>query len=145
MKLENLKSPKGATHSRKRVGRGSSSGYGKTSGRGENGQKSRAGAKRKQWFEGGQMPLQRRIPKKGFKSPHKEIFHLVNVKNLNVFDDEAVITPELLREKGLVNGRGPVKLLGDGTLKKKLSIKLEAVSKAAAEKVKAAGGIVEEI
>ncbi|MBN2541684.1 50S ribosomal protein L15 [bacterium] len=145
MKLGNLKPPKGSMKSSKRVGRGNGSGYGKTSGRGEKGQKSRAGAKRKPWFEGGQMPFQRRIPKKGFKNPNRTEFNIINVKNLNIFEDGDEITPQVLKEKGLIKAKGPIKLLGDGVLKKNLKVKLEAISKSAKEKITGAGGTVEEL
>lgn len=145
LKLGNLKPPKGSMKSSKRVGRGNGSGYGKTSGRGEKGQKSRAGAKRKPWFEGGQMPFQRRIPKKGFKNPNRTEFNIINVKNLNIFEDGDEITPQVLKEKGLIKAKGPIKLLGDGVLKKNLKVKLEAISKSAKEKITGAGGTVEEL
>ena len=119
LRLGKLKPPKGSTKKRKRIGRGNSSGYGKTSGRGEKGQKSRAGAKRNPWFEGGQMPFQRRVPKKGFKNPNRKEFNIINVKNINIFEDRDEITSQALREKGLIKAKGPIKLLGDGVLKKK--------------------------
>ncbi len=143
LKLSNLKRAEGSKKDRKRVGRGKGSGYGKTSGRGENGQLKRAGAQKRPWFEGGQMPLYRRIPSKGFHNPFKKEYNVINVKSLNVLDDVTNIDPALLREKGIVKKKGPVKLLGDGKLSKKLFIKVHAVSESARAKIEELDGKVE--
>ncbi|MDD2585970.1 MAG: 50S ribosomal protein L15 [Syntrophomonadaceae bacterium] len=146
MKLNELKSPSGANKSTKRVGRGIGSGHGKTSTRGHKGQKSRSGSGIRPGFEGGQMPLQRRLPKRGFTNIFKKEYAVVNLKDLNVFDDNTEITPELLIEKGLIKkAKDGVKILGDGELKKTLIIKAHKVSKQAEEKVTARGGKVEVI
>ncbi len=120
-----------------------SSGLGKTSGRGQKGQKSRSGGYHMVGFEGGQMPLQRRLPKRGFKNPFKKTFALVNVKDLEVFEAGAEVDAEALRGKGLIgrNGHG-VKLLADGELTKALNIQVDRASKSARAKVEAAGGKV---
>jgi len=143
MDLSNLKGP--ARKKRRRIGRGESSGLGKTSGKGHKGQKSRSGAKIAPGFEGGQMPLQRRLPKKGFSNaPFKTRFNVVHIEDLSRFEPETEITAELLREKGLVKRRGPVKLLADGDVSAAYTIKLDRVSSAARSKIEAAGGTVEE-
>ncbi|MEW6531706.1 MAG: 50S ribosomal protein L15 [Thermodesulfobacteriota bacterium] len=145
MDLSNLKGPV-KRKQRKRIGRGESSGQGKTSGKGHKGQKSRSSPDVDPRFEGGQMPLQRRLPKKGFSNaPFKVRYNVVNVKELARFEAGAVITPEMLREKGLVKRRGPVKLLSQGDVAAAYTIKLERVSAAAKAKIEAAGGTVEEI
>ncbi len=142
--LSHLKPPAGATKPRKRVGRGIGSGNGKTAGRGHKGQRSRSGGRMGAWFEGGQMPLQRRVPKRGFTNVHAEKWVSVNVHALNRFEDGAVIDVQTLRDAGLVkNHQGPVKLLGHGTLERKVTVKVDAASKSALEKVQAAGGHVE--
>ncbi len=142
MDLSNLKPNKGARHSKKRVGRGPGSGLGKTSGRGEKGQKSRSGYSRKFGFEGGQMPLHRRVPKRGFTNIFKQEFHVVNVSDLeDRFDAGAVIDEAALREKGLINGRSKkIKVLGDGELTKKLTVNADKFSESARTKIEAAGG-----
>lgn len=148
MKLNELKAPPGVSKRTKRVGRGPGSGHGKTSTRGHKGQKARSGGGVRPGFEGGQMPLQRRLPKRGFNNAiFKKEYAIVNVKDLNVFEDGSEITPEVLQEAGLVNKMlCGVKLLGDGELqKKKLTIKVHKVSQQAEEKVKALGGRVEVI
>lgn len=146
MKLNELKSPSGANKSIKRVGRGIGSGHGKTSTRGHKGQKSRSGSGIRPGFEGGQMPLQRRLPKRGFTNIFKKEYAIVNLKELNVFDDNTEVTPELLIEKGLIKkAKDGVKILGDGELEKTLIIKAHKVSKQAEEKVTARGGKVEVI
>ncbi len=142
--LNNLRRPAGAHHARKRVGRGPGSGTGKTAGRGHKGQKARSGGSIPAWFEGGQMPLIRRLPKRGFKSRKKNEFETVNVQDLARIEDET-ITPALLHEHGLVDlGRGlPIKLLGKGELERKVTIQVDAVTAGARQKVEAAGGAVE--
>lgn len=143
MKLNNLKPALGATHSRRRIGRGPGSGLGGTSTRGHKGAKSRSGYKKKIGFEGGQMPLQRRIPKAGFKNiNHKEYF-AVNLSTLQSIADKTNVTTigiEELKSAGLTNGKKLVKILGNGELKAKLEVKANAFSKTAEEAIKAVGG-----
>ncbi len=123
MELSNLKPKKGARHAKKRVGRGPGSGHGKTSGRGEKGQKSRSGYSGKRGFEGGQMPLHRRLPKRGFTNIFKKDYAVVNVSDLERFDSGASIDETTLRQAGLVKGsHDGVKVLGDGELSKKLTV-----------------------
>ena len=146
MKLENLcKTPE--AKSRKRVGRGPGSGMGKTSTRGENGQKSRSGASISAWFEGGQSPLYRRIPKRGFNNARfRTEFATINLSDLNKFNDGDVITPEVLKEKGIVKKQlCGIKVLGNGTLEKKLTVKANRFSSAAVTKIESAGGTAEVI
>ena len=146
MKLEDLKSPPGANKRIKRVGRGIGSGHGKTSTRGHKGQKARSGGGVRLGFEGGQMPLQRRLPKRGFTNIFKKEYAIVNVKDLNIFADGTEITPELLYNAGLVKKvKAGVKILGDGDLERKLMVKAHKISKQAEEKVTAKGGKVEVI
>jgi large subunit ribosomal protein L15 len=144
MDLSNLRKPQGATHSKKRVGRGQGSGNGKTAGRGHKGAKSRSGFKHKRGFEGGQMPLHRRVPKRGFHNPFREEYEVVNLDTLaERFDTGVEITPELLRERGLVGRRGPVKVLARGEVTKALTVRAHKFSGKAAEKIAAAGGKAE--
>lgn len=143
MDLSNL-TPSAPNKKRKRVGRGESSGWGKTCGRGHKGQKSRSGGKVAPGFEGGQMPLQRRLPKKGFKNPFRVTFNLVHVQDLSKFEPGTVITSELLRERGMIKRPGPVKLLSDGDVAAAYTVKLDRASSAARAKIEAAGGTVEE-
>ena len=144
MDLSNLKPPKGATHAKKRVGRGQGSGNGKTAGRGHKGAKSRSGFKFKRWFEGGQMPLHRRVPKRGFHNPFRVEYEVVNLDTLGLkFDAGTEVTPELLREHGLVGRSGGVKILARGDIAKKLTIRAHKFSGKAAEKIAAAGGTAE--
>ncbi len=143
MKLHELRCPPGSRKERRRVGRGIGSGRGKTAGRGHKGQKARSGGGVRPGFEGGQMPLYRRIPKRGFTNIFKKEFAIVNVKDLARFEPGTVVTPELLREAGLVKKNLPVKLLGKGELDRPLTVKVHQVSKGAAAKVTAAGGKVE--
>lgn len=146
MKLQELKSPPGANKRTKRVGRGIGSGHGKTSCRGHKGQKARSGGGTRPGFEGGQMPLQRRLPKRGFTNIFKKEYAIVNVKDLNIFEDGIEVTPELLRANGLIKtAKDGVKVLGDGELEKKLILKVHKISKQAEEKVTAKGGKVEVI
>ena len=147
MNLSNLKPPSGATHAKKRIGRGQGSGNGKTAGRGHKGAKSRSGFKFKRGFEGGQMPLHRRVPKRGFHNPFRVQYEVVNLDLLALkFEAGTVVTPELLRERGLVPGGGrPVKVLGRGDLGKALTIRAHKFSGKAAEKIQAAGGAAESL
>ena len=146
MDLSNLKPNEGAVSERSRVGRGHASGNGKTAGRGHKGQKARSGGSTRLGFEGGQMPLYRRIPKRGFKNyNYKEIIG-INVSKLDVFENGTEVTVETLIEAGIVkNPRDGVKILGDGELTKKLTVKDNAFSKSAEEKITAAGGTCEVI
>jgi large subunit ribosomal protein L15 len=144
MDLSNLRKPKGATHAKKRIGRGQGSGNGKTAGRGHKGAKSRSGFKRKRGFEGGQMPLHRRVPKRGFHNPFREEYEVVNLDTLaNRFDGGVEITPELLRENGLVGRHGLIKILARGEVSKALTVRAHKFSSKAAEKIAAAGGKAE--
>lgn len=146
MKLEELKSPPGANKRVKRVGRGIGSGHGKTSTRGHKGQKARSGSGVRLGFEGGQMPLQRRIPKRGFTNIFRKEYAIVNVKDLNCFEDGTVVTVALLRDTGLVNKLfDGVKLLGDGEIDKKLTVQVQKYSRQAEEKIAAKGGKLEVI
>lgn len=146
MKLHELRAAEGSTKKPKRKGRGTATGQGKTAGRGMNGQNSRSGGGVRLGFEGGQMPLYRRIPKRGFTNIWRKEYVGVNVEALNVFEDGTVVTPELLMEKGLakqvIDG---VKILGDGTLEKKVTVKAQKFSKTAIEKIESAGGKAEVI
>jgi large subunit ribosomal protein L15 len=147
MSLNNLRPPKGAKHSKKRIGRGQGSGQGKTAGRGHKGAKSRSGFKFKRGFEGGQMPLHRRVPKRGFHNPFRVAYEVVNLDMLGLkFDAGAVVTPELLREHGLVpGGDRPVKILARGEIGKALTVRAHKFSGKAAEKIAAAGGVTEQL
>lgn len=147
MKLHELAPNQGATKKRKRVGRGIGSGHGKTCGRGHKGQKSRSGDKKLPfWFEGGQTPLHKRIPKRGFRSPNRVEYSVVNLKILErYFEAGEEVNPEKLLEKGLVKKGMPVKVLGDGELTKALKVKAHAFSKSAREKIQALGGTCEEL
>ena len=141
--LRNLKPAKGAVKERKRLGRGIGSGLGKTSGRGQKGAGSRTGSKITPGFEGGQMPLARRLPKRGFHNHSKVRYQVVSLERLGGFDVGAVIDEEMLRKNRVVKGRGPIKILSDGEIAKALTIKVSAVSAKAREKIVAAGGSVE--
>jgi large subunit ribosomal protein L15 len=147
MALNNLKPPRGAKHAKKRIGRGHGSGSGKTAGRGHKGAKSRSGFKFKRGFEGGQMPLHRRVPKRGFFNPFRVAYEVVNVDDLGrKFDTGAVVTPELMRAEGLVaRGMAPVKVLARGEVGKALTVRAHKFSGKAAEKIAAAGGTAEAI
>ncbi len=143
LELSNLKPAKGARKNRKRVGRGPGSGLGKTSGRGHKGQKSRSGPGIKAWMEGGQMPLQRRIPKRGFRNIFKTKYQILNLTDLEKCESGEV-TPDTLVELGIIKStRLPVKILGNGDIEKALQIKVSAFSKSAEEKIKKAGGNTE--
>ncbi len=144
MKLNEMKPPKGSTHCKKRVGRGPGSGHGKNSGRGENGQKSRSGFTHKYGFEGGQMPLIRRVPKRGFNNVNRIEYQIVNVNKLNIYEDGALITKETLKEKNLISKTSqPIKILGQGDLERKLTVKVDKVSATAKAKIEANSGLVE--
>ena len=144
MDLSNLRKPKGSTHSKKRIGRGQGSGNGKTAGRGHKGAKSRSGFKRKRGFEGGQMPLHRRVPKRGFHNLFREEYEVVNLDTLQErFEAGVEVTPELLREQGVVSRRGPIKVLARGDIEKALTVRAHKFSGKAAEKIAAAGGSTE--
>jgi large subunit ribosomal protein L15 len=143
MKLHDLSPAKGSKHSRKRVGRGPGSGLGKTSGRGEKGQKSRTGYSSRPGFEGGQMPLVRRVPKRGFTNIWKTEYSVVNLSQLAELEGD--VTPEVLREHGLVRSGKKVKVLGDGEIGKPLRVVADKFSKSAREKIEAAGGRCEEL
>ncbi|MBI5885655.1 MAG: 50S ribosomal protein L15 [Deltaproteobacteria bacterium] len=145
--LDRLKAPKGAVKNRKRVGRGEGGGSGKTSGKGGKGQTARSGGSIKPGFEGGQMPLQRRLPKRGFTNIFKVKARIVNLGRIaECFAKGAVVTPQVLEEKGLIrSGKGPVKVLGEGEFGKALTIKAGMFSASAIDKIKAAGGAAEVI
>lgn len=147
MDLSDLKPPKGAKHAKKRIGRGQGSGNGKTAGRGHKGAKSRSGFRFKRGFEGGQMPLHRRVPKRGFHNPFRVEYEVVNLDTLELrFEAGTVVTPELLHERGLVQGPdSAVKILGRGELGKALTVRAHKFSGKAAEKISAAGGTTEAI
>jgi len=147
MSLSNLRPPKGAKHPRKRVGRGPGSGHGKTASRGSKGAKSRSGFRFKRGFEGGQTPLHRRVPKRGFHNPFRVEYAVVNLDTLaEVFEAGASVTPEVLRERGVVhNSKGPIKVLGRGEIAKALTVKAHKFSGSAATKIAAAGGVAEVI
>ena len=146
MKIHELKAVEGSTKEVKRIGRGHGSGNGKTAGKGHKGQKARAGRGQRFGFEGGQMPLQRRVPKRGFNNIFASEFTSINVCALNVFEDGAVVDATALIEKGVIKKElDGVKILGSGELTKKLTVKVNACSKAAAEKIEALGGKVEVI
>jgi large subunit ribosomal protein L15 len=147
MSLSNLRPPKGAKHAKKRIGRGQGSGQGKTAGRGHKGAKSRSGFKFKRGFEGGQMPLHRRVPKRGFHNPFSVEYDVINLDTLaEKFDAGTVVTPEALREAGLLpRGSRPVKVLARGEVSKQLTVRAHKFSGKAAEKIAAAGGTAEAI
>lgn len=141
MKLHDLSPAKGSRRARKRVGRGSGSGLGKTAGRGHKGQKSRSGYSRRIGFEGGQMPLIRRVPKRGFNNIFRREYAVVNLSRLAELEGE--VTPELLAEQGIVRAGRPVKVLGDGEIDRALTVKAHRFSGAARRKIEAAGGSCE--
>ncbi|WP_373721674.1 50S ribosomal protein L15 [Bacteroides heparinolyticus] len=144
MKLNEMKAPCGATREAKRKGRGHGTGLGKTAGRGMKGQNSRSGGGVRLGFEGGQMPLYRRIPKRGFNNIWRKEYSVINLADLNRFDDDAVVTPELLLESGVISKINcGVKVLGGGELEKKLTVKAHKFSKTAAEKIASLGGKAE--
>ncbi len=139
MNLSNIRAPKKATANKKRVGRGMGSGMGKTSTRGHKGQRSRSGSRMMRGFEGGQMPLHRRMPKRGFTNIFRQEFNIVNLEKLALLG-ETTITPEVLRKAGVIKGKHPVKVLGDGELTSALTVHAHKFSKSAQEKITKAGG-----
>jgi large subunit ribosomal protein L15 len=143
MKISELKPARGAVKRRKIVGKGPGSGHGKTATRGNKGQNSRTGGGVRPGFEGGQTPIYRKLPMRGFKSIDKVEFDVVNVDQLSVFENGSTVTPEDLKKKGFVGGGDPVKVLGNGELKNKLTVKAHAFSASASSKIKAAGGTTE--
>lgn len=146
MKLHELKPPVGATQRRKRVGRGTGSGHGKTSGRGEKGQKARSGAHIHPWFEGGQLPLHRRVPKRGFTNRFRKVYATVNLRDLERFESGTKVTPGLLQERRIVKDlKAGLKVLAEGVLSKPLSVAAHKFSKQAIEKILASGGMIEVI
>ena len=146
MELNNLKPKKGSRKPRKRVGRGPGSGNGKTAGRGEKGQKSRSGFSRMLGFEGGQMPLHRRLPKRGFTNIFKKEFDILNLADLDRFEEGSTVDVAALRHAGVIKGRQrKLKVLGNGTISKKLTVHADKFSKSAREKIEAAGGTCQEI
>ena len=147
MKLHELSKVEGSTHIRKVVGRGPGSGHGKTSGRGEKGQKARSGGGVHIWFEGGQTPLYKRLPRRGFSNARFATrYAVVNVSDLNRFKDGEVVTPELLIESGLVKKElNGIKILGNGTLEKKLTVKANRFTNSAINKIEELGGTTEVI
>lgn len=143
--LNALHPPEGSRHPRKRVGRGPGSGHGKTASRGHKGLKARSGGSPRPGFEGGQMPLQRRLPKRGFTNIFKVDYQIVNVKDLSTFTAHTVITPLILQQAGKIKSvKKPVKILGDGELAISLTVQANKFSQVAREKIIAAGGAVEE-
>ncbi|MGA2858993.1 MAG: 50S ribosomal protein L15 [Candidatus Sulfotelmatobacter sp.] len=142
MNLSNIRAPKKATENRKRVGRGMGSGMGKTSTRGHKGQRSRSGSRMIRGFEGGQMPLHRRMPKRGFTNIFRKEYNIVSLERLAALG-ETTITPEVLRKAGVIKAKLPVKILGDGELTAALTVSAHKFSKSAQEKITKAGGKVE--
>ena len=144
MKLHELRPPAGSRHRVKRVGRGPGSGHGQTSGKGEKGQLARSGSGQRPYFEGGQLPLHRRVPKRGFTNIFRSEYRTVNVDRHNVFPAGAVVTPETLLESGVLRkGDAPVKILGNGELKVALTVRAHKYAGAATRKIEAAGGKAE--
>lgn len=144
MKLHELKPAAGSKKAPKRIGRGTGSGFGRNAGKGEKGQKARSGGGVRPGFEGGQMPLYRRLPKRGFTNIFAKNIVSINVDRLNVFEDGTEVTVDLLLKKGVISSaRDGVKILGNGDITKKLTVKVNKFSKVAAEKIEAAGGKVE--
>ncbi|KAF5056452.1 50S ribosomal protein L15 [Proteiniclasticum sp. QWL-01] len=144
MKLHELKSPEGSRKAPKRLGRGTGSGLGRNSGKGEKGQNSRTGGGVRPGFEGGQMPLFRRLPKRGFTNPFSKEYNAINLDRLNIFENGTEVTEQLLLEKGVISKKlDGVKILGNGTIEKALTVKVSKFSKSASEKIEAAGGKAE--
>ncbi|MBN2909290.1 50S ribosomal protein L15 [Polycladomyces sp. WAk] len=144
MKLHELQPAPGSRRPKKRVGRGIAAGQGKTAGRGTKGQKARSGGGVRPGFEGGQNPIYRRLPKRGFTNPNRKEYAVVNLSTLNRFEEGTVVTPELLMETGIVKKlHDGLKVLGDGELKVKLTVKAHKFSRTAVEKIEAAGGATE--
>ena len=138
--LSNLKAAPGVKKDRKRIGRGQGSGTGKTSGKGQKGQKSRSGAGIHPWFEGGQMALQRRLPKRGFTNIFRKEYEIVNVSQLSALAQEGPITPEIMKEKGLVKKLGLIKILGNGDLTGSVTVHAQKFSRSAEDKITKSGG-----
>lgn len=146
MDLSNLKPAIGSTKNRKRIGRGTGSGHGKTATKGHKGQKARSGGNVEPGFEGGQMPMQRRLPKRGFNSLNRKVYALVNIEQLDVFEAGQTVDPEALLKGGLISKVGDgVKVLANGEMTKPLTVKAHKFSASAKAKIEAAGGTVEEI
>ena len=146
MKLHELKAAEGSTRKPKRKGRGTATGQGKTAGRGMNGQNSRSGGGTRLGFEGGQMPIYRRLPKRGFTNIFRKQWTILNIDDLNQFEDGTVVTPELLTEIGLIKQViDGIKVLGQGELERKVTVKAQKFSKTAIDKIEAAGGKAEVI
>jgi len=146
MRLNELKAPKGSHHRRRRVGRGEGSGVGKTSGKGSKGQRARSGGNVRPWFEGGQMPLQRRLPIRGFTNIFHKNYTIVNLDVLSRFPDNTIVTPKLLKSVGIIKKeKDGVKILGDGELDKSLIVKAHCFSKTAEARIREAGGRTEVI
>ncbi len=145
MRLEEIRAAEGSTKKRKRVGRGPGSGHGKTACKGAKGQRARAGGKKRAGFEGGQMPLQRRLPKRGFRNPFRQEVSIIHVKDLNRFPENSVGDPDLLRTSGLWRKGNLIKLLSDGELEHPLTVRVHRASSTAVKKVEAASGKVEVI
>ena len=143
MKLDSLKPSKGSIKNKKRIGRGPGSGLGKTSGRGHKGAGQRSGNKRRAWFEGGQMSLARRLPRRGFTNIFKEEIQIVNLSDLNRIEKNSEIDPVVLQENGMIRSSlKPVKILGEGDIDKKLNVTASAFSESAKNKIEKAGGTV---
>ncbi len=143
MKIQDMKSPKGTRRPKRRKGRGMGSGRGKTGGRGSKGQKSRSGSKRAFGFEGGQMPLMRRIPKRGFRPRGKKEYSIINLEKLNIFKEGTHVTPFLLKDKRLIKTiKKPIKILGKGKLKKKLAVNADSFSMSAKAAIEKIGGSI---
>ena len=144
MRLNELKAPVGSHHRKKRVGRGEGSGHGKTCTRGQKGQRARSGEGKRPGFEGGQTPLIKRLPKRGFTNPFKKVFEIVNLSRLDIFQENAVVTPESLVENNIVKDSGStIKILGDGEIRKPLTVRAHAFSASAKEKIEKVGGKAE--
>ncbi|ABW18073.1 50S ribosomal protein L15 [Alkaliphilus oremlandii] len=145
MKLHELRPAEGAVRDRKRKGRGTASGLGKTAGRGSNGQKARSGGGVRPGFEGGQMPLYRRLPKRGFTNIFANVYNEINIDRLNAFENGTVVTAELLKETGVIKKieKDGIKILGNGNLEKSLTVQAQKFTKSAIEKIEAAGGKAE--
>ncbi len=147
MDLSNLKPPTGSRHRQKRLGRGESSGLGKTSGRGHKGQKSRSGSGVKMGFEGGQNPMLRRLPKFGFTKPNRELREIISLTELNAFKDGSVVDVQALKDQKLISSKfeGRVKILATGKLEKKLTVKMAYISAGAKKAIESAGGKIETV
>jgi large subunit ribosomal protein L15 len=143
MNLSTLKKPEGMTTKRKRIGRGTGSGFGKTAGKGHKGHNARSGGGVKPDFEGGQMPLKRRMPKYGFVNTNRIEYQVINITALNIFSDNEEVSIEKMVEKGMIKGNKPVVVLGNGDMNKKLMISAHRFSKGAKQKIESAGGKVE--